>query len=101
MQTNLKEEVLKVKFAAKKLNVMTHPVRVKIIELLLENQKLNVTQIYEKLGLIQAETSLHLGLLKDYGILNKVREGKMSIYSVNTDGLQYILKIANDLQKKK
>jgi ArsR family transcriptional regulator len=100
MRTTIKDDVQKIKYAAKKLNIITHPVRVKIIELLLENQRLNVTQIYEKLGLIQAETSLHLGMMKDYGILKKVREGKMSIYSVNTEGLEYILKITAELQKK-
>jgi predicted transcriptional regulator len=100
MQSNLKKDVLKIKFAAKKLNVVTHPARIQIIELLLENEKLNVSQIYQKLNFIQAETSLHLGLLKDYGILNKVRQGKMSIYSVNKDTLQDILKIAEDFYKK-
>jgi len=100
MQPGIKKDVPKIKFAAKKLSVITHPARVQIIELLLENEKLNVTQIYQKLNFIQAETSLHLGLLKDYGILNKVREGKMSFYSVNTETLKNILKISEDLNKK-
>jgi DNA-binding transcriptional ArsR family regulator len=100
MKSSLKDDVSKVKYVAKKFNIITHPTRVQIIELLLEKEKLNVTQIYEKLKLIQAETSLHLGLMKDYGILNKVREGKMSIYSVNKDALETILKISDELSKK-
>jgi DNA-binding transcriptional ArsR family regulator len=100
MQTSLKNDVQKIKFAAKKLSVITHPTRVQIIELILENGELNVTQIYQQLKLIQAETSLHLGLLKEFGILKKVRRGKMSIYSVDEDVLKYILKISNELYSK-
>jgi DNA-binding transcriptional ArsR family regulator len=92
--------VQKVEFAAKKIRTVTHPARVKIIKLLEENEKLNVTQIYEKLNVLQAETSHHLALLREFGILKKVRVGKMSIYSLNKETLENIINISEELSKR-
>jgi len=100
MKSSMKLDVQKVEFAAKKIRTITHPARVQIIKLLEENEKLNVTQIYEKLNILQAETSHHLALLREYGILKKVRQGKMSIYSLNTEVLENIIKISEDLSKR-
>jgi DNA-binding transcriptional ArsR family regulator len=100
MKSTLKLDVQKVEFAAKKIRTITHPARVQIIKLLEENEKLNVTQIYEKLNILQAETSHHLALLREYGILKKVRQGKMSIYSLNRETLENIVKISEDLSKR-
>jgi DNA-binding transcriptional ArsR family regulator len=100
MKSSLKLDVQKVEFAAKKIRTITHPARVQIIKLLEENDKLNVTQIYEKLNILQAETSHHLALLREYGILKKVRQGKMSIYALNKDVLENIIEISENLSKR-
>ncbi len=100
MKSSLKLDVQKVEFAAKKIRTITHPARVQIIKLLEENDKLNVTQIYEKLNILQAETSHHLALLREYGILKKIRQGKMSIYSLNKEVLENIIQISEDLSKR-
>ena len=100
MKSSLKLDVQKVEFAAKKIRTITHPARVQIIKLLEENDKLNVTQIYEKLNILQAETSHHLALLREYGILKKIRQGKMSIYSLNKEVLENIIKISEELSKR-
>ncbi|MEI6851397.1 MAG: metalloregulator ArsR/SmtB family transcription factor [Bacteroidota bacterium] len=96
----MKLDVQKVEFAAKKIRTITHPSRVQIIKLLEEHDKLNVTQIYEKLNILQAETSHHLALLREFGILKKVRQGKMSIYSLNKETLDNIVRIAEELSKR-
>ena len=96
----MKLDVQKVEFAAKKIRTITHPSRVQIIKLLEEHEKLNVTQIYEKLNILQAETSHHLALLREFGILKKVRQGKMSIYSLNRETLDNIVRIAEELSKR-
>jgi DNA-binding transcriptional ArsR family regulator len=59
-----------------------------------------VTQIYEKLNVLQAETSHHLALLREFGILKKVRVGKMSIYSLNKETLENIINISEELSKR-
>jgi ArsR family transcriptional regulator len=71
--------------------------RVNVIELLLQGKGLSVTEIYEKLNILQAEASHHLALLKDYGVIFKVREGKKSIYSVNADNLYKTLDMVESL----
>jgi ArsR family transcriptional regulator len=93
-------DIQKVEFAAKRIRSITHPARIQIIKLLEENDSMNVTQIYEKLNILQAETSHHLALLRQYGVLKKVRIGKMSIYSLNKEVLEVILKAADELDKK-
>ncbi len=100
MKETMKLDVQKVEFAAKKIRTITHPSRVQIIKLLEEHDKLNVTQIYEKLNILQAETSHHLALLREFGILKKVRQGKMSIYSLNKETLDNIVRIAEELSKR-
>ena len=100
MKSDLFIEIERLEFAAKKIRAITHPVRIQIIKLLEENEGMNVTQIFEKLNILQAETSHHLALLREYGILKKRRAGKMSVYSLNRDVLDVILKVANELVKK-
>ena len=62
--------------AAGMLKAIAHPVRISIIGCLEEGQKLTVTQIHKQLGLEQATTSHHLGILRDKGVLTSKREGK-------------------------
>jgi DNA-binding transcriptional ArsR family regulator len=100
MKTTQKLDPVKIQFAASKIRIITHPVRIEIIKMLEEHEKLNVTQIYEKLNMKQAETSDHLGRLRKFGILKKVRVGKMSIYSLNTDVLEKIVEASSEFAEK-
>jgi len=76
---------------------MTHPMRVNIIQLLLQNKGLSVTEIYEKLKILQAEASHHLTLLKDFGVIKKVREGKKSIYFIDAEDYQRTLEMVEKI----
>ena len=85
---------------ARKFRLVCHPERYKMIQLLEEKGKLNVTQIYEAMKMKQPEASHHLTLMLDYEILKKVREGKCSVYSNNTEVLNKIIKYSEELGKK-
>jgi DNA-binding transcriptional ArsR family regulator len=100
MKSESKLDPQTILFAAKKFSVITHPVRVQIIQLLDENEKLNVTQIYTKINMPQPETSHHLAQLRRNNILKKVRSGKMSIYSLNKELIVELIKIAEELSKR-
>jgi DNA-binding transcriptional ArsR family regulator len=100
MKTTQKLDPVKIQFAASKIRIITHPVRMEIIKMLEENEKLNVTQIYEKLNMKQAEISDHLGRLRKFGILKKVRVGKMSIYSLNIESLEKIVEVSSEFAEK-
>jgi DNA-binding transcriptional ArsR family regulator len=66
--------------ASDKLKAMAHPIRVSILFILKEGEKMTVTQIYESLGIEQSTASHHLGILKDRGVLCSKREGKNTYY---------------------
>ena len=63
MTDHLKLDIVKLEAAASKLRAMAHPMRIAIIELLNNNKKLNVTEIYESLRIEQAAASHHLNIL--------------------------------------
>jgi DNA-binding transcriptional ArsR family regulator len=76
--------------ASQILKAMAHPIRVSIMTLL-EDEKMNVTQIYEKLELEQSVVSHHLGILRDKGVLLAEREGKNVFYSLKHNLLSSVI----------
>lgn len=76
------------------LKAIAHPMRIAILELLSDGDNKSVTQIYQRLGLEQAVASHHLGLLKNKGVLNSKRAGKNIYYSLKTDKLVDLIKVA-------
>ena len=78
-----------------RLKSTAHPMRIAIIELLLEKGKLSVTQIYEQLKIEQASASNHLRILKENGVLGSTRDGQKIIYSVKTKSLKNIVDFVN------
>ena len=88
-------DIQKLEIAASKLRAMAHPMRIAIIELLNENKKLTVTEIYERLSIEQASASHHLNILKNKGLLDSKRDGKMIYYSLKTNVLANVIDCIN------
>lgn len=88
-------DINKLEMAASKLRAIAHPMRIAIIDLLNENKKLSVTEIYNKLGIEQASASHHLNILKNKGILDSKREGKKIFYSLKSVTLTEIIECIN------
>jgi DNA-binding transcriptional ArsR family regulator len=88
-------EVEKLEAAASRLRAIAHPMRIAIIELLTQNMKLTVTEIYENLNIEQASASHHLNILKNKGLLDSKRNGKMIYYSLKYDNLSRIVECIN------
>jgi DNA-binding transcriptional ArsR family regulator len=88
-------DIQKLELAASKLRAMAHPMRIAIIELLTENKKLTVTEIYERLSIEQASASHHLNILKNKGLLESKRDGKMILYSLKTSVLANVIDCIN------
>jgi len=76
------EKLEKVAFILKTIG---HPIRLGIIGLLDEHQRLSVNDICEKLAVEQSLISHHLNNMKLKGILKSEREGKNIFYSVNIE----------------
>ncbi|MFH0999905.1 MAG: metalloregulator ArsR/SmtB family transcription factor, partial [Bacteroidota bacterium] len=66
----------KLEFAASKLRAIAHPMRIAIIDMLENNRRLSVTEIYKILAIEQAAASHHLNILKNNKVLVSKREGK-------------------------
>ncbi|MCC7464952.1 MAG: helix-turn-helix transcriptional regulator [Saprospiraceae bacterium] len=83
--------------ATEVLRAVAHPHRLLIIELLQQNKTMNVTELYEKLGIEQAVASHHLRILKDRGVVQVRRDGKNSNYSLKTEEYYKILEVLTNV----
>ena len=85
----------KLEAVASKLRAISHPMRIAMIDLLAQDNKLSVTEIYEKLNIEQATASHHLNILKNKGVLESKREGKKIYYSLKNIVLTEIIECIN------
>ena len=81
----------KLEMAANMLKAIAHPMRIAILKNLEGGKRLTVTEIHEILGLEQAATSHHLGILKDKGVLCSKRDGKNTFYFLKNEILSQII----------
>ena len=73
-----------VKNAAKILRAINQNLRQRILKLLEENKRMNVSDIFVKLRMEQSITSQHLAILRRAGTVTTERKGKEIYYSLNT-----------------
>jgi len=79
------------------LRAINHKLRQRIIDLLEENQKMTVTDIYIKLRLEQSVASQHLAILRRAGVVATDRNGKFIYYSLDIERLAQISKLVEEL----
>lgn len=88
------ENFLKIESAAKLLNAISEPNRIKIL-CVLSNEKICVCSLAERLGLAQNLVSHHLKILENVGLLYKRKDGNQIFYQIikdEKDTVKYILK---------
>lgn len=88
------ERVEKIAFV---LKTIAHPMRVGIIDLLNEHEKMSVNDITSYLGLEQSLTSHHLANMKMKGILGSKREGKNIFYFLRMKEVPELIKILEEV----
>ncbi|MEI6574615.1 MAG: metalloregulator ArsR/SmtB family transcription factor [Bacteroidota bacterium] len=88
-------DLVQLERTAERLKSIAHPMRIAILDLLQDNEKLSVTEIYQYLKIEQAATSHHLNILKEKGVLSSKRAGKKIFYSVKTKSLNQIIECIN------
>jgi DNA-binding transcriptional ArsR family regulator len=79
------------------LRAVNHKIRQGIIELLQENEKMSVTDLYIKLRLEQSVASQHLAILRRVGVVTTDRTGKFIHYSLDKKRLEEIMKLVDDI----
>ena len=89
-----------IKRASLTLRALNHKLRRQIVNLIEENEKLVVTQIYVKLRLEQSVASQHLAILRRAGVVKTQRDGKHIYYTLNKPRIQEIMDMVPDLAQE-
>ncbi|MEZ5053577.1 MAG: metalloregulator ArsR/SmtB family transcription factor [Chitinophagales bacterium] len=79
------------------LRAVNHKLRQDMIQLIHQEGKMTVTDLYVKLRLEQSVASQHLALLRRAGIVVTSRDGKYIYYAVDTERLDEINRLLEEL----
>jgi DNA-binding transcriptional ArsR family regulator len=79
------------------LRAVNHKLRQRMIDLLEENQRMTVTDLYVKLRLEQSVASQHLAILRKAGVVQTERDGKFIYYSLDKSRIGQISNMVEEL----
>lgn len=79
------------------LRAVNHKLRQSIIDMLDEQDKMSVTDLFVRLRLEQSVASQHLAILRSSGVVITHRSGKFIYYSLNRDRLRQIAQMVDDI----
>ena len=96
-QLKLELDYAKLRKAVLILRAINHKLRQQIIDLLEENEKMTVTDLYIKLRLEQSVASQHLAILRRAGVVATDRQGKFIYYRVDKDRISHISRLVEEL----
>jgi len=85
-----------VQLASESLKAISHPLRLKILCMLGENE-VSVQDIVENVGTSQSNISQHLALLRDKGILTTRKEANRVFYRVDDARILKLIVMMQDL----
>lgn len=78
------------------LRVVSHPLRLQLMEFIDKHGEINVNRIYNTLGLEQSITSQHLRMLRDQNMVETRKDGKKIFYTLNDKRLKQIFNAINE-----
>lgn len=93
-----KQDTEKLEKAANMIKAIAHPTRMAIVDLIVREKELSVTEIYERLKLEQAVVSQHLAVLKEKEVLAVTREGKNCYYHIAKPMLKQMIDVILECQ---
>jgi len=82
---------------SKLFDVVSNPVRIKIIYVLSEEESLSVTEISQKIEVAQNTLSAHLKILYEGAYLQKEQKWRKVYYSIREPKLKEILEIGTQI----
>ena len=82
---------------AKYFRGLTDVTRLRILDLLIREGELNVSELVERLDQPQGRVSSHLACLRDCGYVSARREGKFVYYRVADQRVPLLLALARDM----
>lgn len=75
----------KLHYSSELMRALAHPLRLKILEFIDDNESINVNKIYSSLDIEQSITSQHLKILRLSGVVHVEITGKYHVYNINYD----------------
>ena len=91
----IQDDPAKLKRIARVMKNLGHPVRLQIVELLLQEKRMNVKEIYEAIEISQSNASQHLKILEQAEILSSDRDGTNMYYWVSKAGVPNLMHCAS------
>ena len=91
----------KLENASNVIRALAHPLRLKILDFIDKNKKINVNKIYNTLNLEQSITSQHLRILRVAGLVITERDGKQIFYSVGYENVRQVVDSIRKFQAEK
>ena len=95
----LKIDTLKIKKSSIIIRAINHKLRQSILQIIGEQERITVTEIYFHLKVEQSVASQHLAILRKTGFVKTKREGKFIYYSVNKQKLMELNSFVDELLK--
>lgn len=86
--------------SAEVLRALTHPLRMRILEFIDQNDMINVNRIYSSLNLEQSITSQHLRILRQAGLVETERRGKYIHYRLRYGKLNNTVRAIREFERK-
>jgi DNA-binding transcriptional ArsR family regulator len=83
------------------LRIISHPIRLAILDILLNNEEECVCHMEAILGFRQSYLSQHLMALREVGIVTDRREGRNIFYSICDKRFDGLIKYSKDLSGQK
>lgn len=90
-------DFLQLKKAALILRALNHKLRLRIVQLINDEQKMTVTEIYIKLRIEQSVASQHLAILRRTNVVVTERDGKFIYYTLNNKRIDEIKSFVDEL----
>src|ERR1700733_7087033 len=82
--------------ATELLRALAHPLRLKLLNFIDTNPKINVNKIYKALRVEQSLTSQQLHILRMAGLVNAERNGRFIMYTLNYTRIERITKTLSE-----
>ena len=76
MKTKVNLDVRKLDYACELMRAVAHPLRLRILEFIDQNDNVNVNKIYDALRIEQSVTSQHLSILRSAGVIETSKTGR-------------------------
>jgi DNA-binding transcriptional ArsR family regulator len=97
MKLRKRLNIRKAKFANRTINLLAHPTRIKIINILIELGDQKLSELYSVFALSVMDISHHLLLMHKHDLLKRSFLGYNKQYSLNIKTFKKIIEISNDI----